>query len=329
VATEKPEVEDQPEEEPAQSDDGTEEPPSDEEEPEEDKAAAKADDEWSASAKARVAEETAKRKRANERADRVEGELSKTQARIAELEQSLSQVSGPSPTQDNPLIDIQNGVELDRLERQYEKIVDIDLNDTDDEGTIPLVVSKDKKGEPVWKKFTPEEVKVLQNKADRALRRDIPKRREYLSKREQATAQVVQIYPELSNPEDEFTQQVAYLARKVMSGEAMSDPEAAAWCAHAIKGYRVTMEELKSRADNNGKTSPAVRQIVESAKTKLAPTASRTRGSVERKADADLKQIEKEFETNPDDPSVQLRYTQAMLSKKNRSQIKRVEQVSG
>ena len=252
---------------------------------------------WPDSAKARVAEETEKRRRANDRADRVEAELQKAQALVAQLQASVSKNTGPRPTEENPLIDIQDTVSLDRLEREYENVLDIDKSKTNEDGLVPVFVERDEEGKPVYKFLTQEQVEYAQRKAERALRKDIPRRREYLVQRSQNDAKAFQVYPELGKPETDFSKEVAYLAHQVLSGNAQNNPELLVWIGHAIYGYHKKMEELKG---SNGKVvEEPVKELVRSARTPIAPTASRTRSLVERRTVADQKQAKAKFEKEP------------------------------
>lgn len=273
-------------EETSESDDESkvEEKSDDEKEKEEQPAAKK--DEWPPSAKERVAEETAKRKRANERADKAE-------ALVAQYQAQLAQTVAPKPTEDNPFADIQDVNALDNLERSYEKT--IDLADENPDGAIDVVIGRDKDGKEIRRDFTPEELVNLRKKADKAIRKFIPERKEYLGQRAIADAQAVEVYPELKDPESDFAKAAAFLANKLLSGEIQKAPDILVWIGHAVKGYQ---DSLKRNGNSDAQVkSPEAKRIVESAKTRVAPTPTRSRQFVERGASsANLDKVTKKFE---------------------------------
>lgn len=264
----------------------TEEKPEEpkEEESEEEKVAAKKGDEWPDSAKQRVAEETAKRKRANDRADKAE-------ALAMQLQQQLAQASAPVPTEDNPFIDVQDVNTLDRLERSYEKT--IDLADENPEGAEDILVGRNPDGSEIRKDFTAEQLSMLKRKAEKAIRKQIPERRTYLQQRAVNDAQALEMYPELKDPESELAKVTSYFMQKILTGEAQRDPTLAIYCGHAAKQYLASLQR-------NGKETPAVKspeakKVIESARQKLAPTPTKTRSLPEsRSSSSELARAKKE-----------------------------------
>ena len=268
---------------------------------------------WPDSAKARVSEETEKRKRAQLRADRAETEITKAQARVAELEAQLANSSGPLPTHDNPLVDIQDSIALDRLERVYEKLEETDLDQRNEDDTITVPVDIGRDGKFIYRKVAPEEAKLAQKRADRVLRKDIPRRREYLTQRAQIDANAAEFYPDLKDGNHEFTKIVNQLTNQVLSGQSMNSPEVKLWAAHAVYGLIKRNEELKAAQAGKNGDSP-VKQIVEASKQKIAPSTPRTRATVELRSGADIKRAEKQFEQNPNDREAAEAYIGAVLS---------------
>src|SRR5262245_3504741 len=278
---------------------------------------------WPQSAKVRVAEESEKRRRANERADRAEAETAKREERIAELERSLAQAYGPQPDKDNPVVDIYDPKVLDRFEKIYEDIVDIDRSELNEDGMIDIVVARDQQGNPVRRQFTPEKFEVLQKRADRAIHKYIPRRREYLEGRQHYDGGAQEFYPDLANKEHPFTQSVEQLLAEVTSGRAMSNPQVKFWVANAIYGYNKRLEEAK--AFESAKADP-VKQVVASAQTKIAPTAPRTRASGERKPGVDLAKAREKFMQNKGSEEAELAYLRALRSQ--RSQTNKIQPVA-
>lgn len=277
---------------PAEGDEPTEE---EKEEPEL-KPAAKGEP-WPDSAKARVAEESEKRKRANERAERIEAELVEARKERDEARRQLSQASGPMPTPDNPLIDIQEPIVLDRLERVYELLEEVDIDKVNEDGTVTVPAAIGQDGKIVYQNIDPDQARLAQKRADRVLRKDIPNRRKYLTERARIDAGATEWYPDLNNPDHEFTRTVNQLTGQVLNGSAMQSPDIKFWVANAVYGYMKRNEESQA-SNGNGKNS-GVKAIVDASKQKRAPTASRTRATVERQSSADLATVTKEYEKNP------------------------------
>lgn len=270
---------------------------------EEEAATSEKKDEWPASAKQRVAEETDKRKRAIDRAEEAE-------AKLVEYEQRIAQLSGPRPTEDNRFADVQDLASLDRLERSFEKT--IDLADDDPEALVEQLVKleKERTGIDPLERFTAEQlVSMAKRKADKALRREIPDRRKYLNARATEDARAFEVYPELSK-QSEFTQQVQQLVYRLLTGQAQRESDVLIWAARAVRGYQ---EELKR--NGNGNVDSTVKQIVKSSKQRIAPTPTRTRSVVERgSSGSSLASAQKELkEKRSEDAAVN--YVAALRSK--------------
>lgn len=236
-----------------------------EDEEEEEKPAAKKGDEWPDSAKQRVAEETAKRKRANERADKAE-------ALALELQTRLSKVVAPQPTEDDPFRDIQSIPELKKMEKSYEDAIDVldrAIDQAEVDGEAELAIG-DK-----TQKLTYAQLKEKRRQAEKSVRTFIPERRHYLEERAIADAQAVEVYPELKDPDSEFTQQCAVLAQRLFNGEAMKSPDVLVWIGHAVKGYRDSLQ--KNGKAETAMKSPEAERILKSSKQKIAPTPTKTR----------------------------------------------------
>lgn len=308
-----PEVQDEQTDEEDETEVATEEEP--EEEVEELKPAAEKDKLDKLVPLRDVVEERGKKQRANERAERAEAELAKAQADRDEARRQLSQAAGPMPTPDSPLIDIQDPIVLDRLERVYELLEETDIENVNEDGsvTVPSAIGAD--GKIVYAKIDPEQARLALKRADRVLRKDIPNRRKYLAERAQIDADAQQWYPDLKNGDHEFTRLVNDLTGKVLNGTAMSDPQVKFWAANAVYGFMKRKEE--SQAKNGKGTQRDVKTVVDASKRKFAPTASRTRAVVERKTSADLAAIEKRFMENPDDRDAAAAYAGAILGGKN------------
>ena len=245
--------------------------------PEVEKPEAKKGDEWPSSAKERVAEETAKRKRANERADIAHAEVERLRA---QLQQNLA----PKPTEDDPFKDVLDPNALDRFEASYEKAIELaDEYPAEQypDGVEGVVVGKNPDGTDKTATFTADKLREIKRKAEKAIRKFIPERRSYLQQRAVADQRAAEIYPELKDPDSDFTKAVATLAQSLMTGQAMKAPDILEWIGHAVKGYQMKIQE-----NGHGKAakvkSPEAKKIVHAAQTKIAPTPTRSRSFVER-----------------------------------------------
>jgi hypothetical protein len=269
IGLEPPKAEAKPEPE-AEPEPEVEEEPSETEEPEteeEVKPAAKGD---KLVPLREVLEEREKKKRANARAEAAEQQA-------AQLQAQLQQVVSPQPTEDDPFKDINDFAALDRLEKSYEKAVD--LADENPEGAEGVVVGRDNTGQPVRRDFEAAELVAMRKKAEKAIRKFIPERRTYLQQRAVADAEAAKLYPEFTDPSSEFTQAAAVLAQRLVSGEAAKDPTLLVWIGHAVRGWQMSQKEQNS---NGAVKSPGAKKIVDAARQKVAPTATRTRSFVER-----------------------------------------------
>lgn len=218
-----------------------------------------------------VLAEREKKKRANERAEQAE-------AYAAQLQAQLQQVAVPQPTEDDPFRDVNDFAALDRLERSYEKAVD--LADENPEGAIEVVVGKDATGQPIKRDFPPEELAAMRKKAEKAIRKFIPERRSYLQQRAVADAEAAKRYPELQDPNSEFYKAAAILANNLLTGRASKEPDVLIWIARAVKQYQTELQE--QRNGNGAVKSPEGRKIVQAARQKVAPAPTRTRTLGER-----------------------------------------------
>jgi hypothetical protein len=276
------------------------------------KVAAKKDD-WPDSAKQRVAEETAKRKRANERAEKAE-------AIAAQLQQQVQQIVAPRPVEDDPFRDINDINELDRLEGSYEKAVD--LADDNPEGAVDVVIGRDRDGKEIKRDFAPDELLAMRKKADKAIRKFIPERRTYLQQRAAADEQAVQLYPELQDPQSEVAQVAGQIAYAILNGYAPKDPSLLIWIGRAVKGYQ--LEQQANGKSPNVKT-PEAKRIVESARQKIAPAPVRSRPSPERRtSSADLDKATNELKEKGSTDAGE-KYVAALFSQRGSSSRKALE----
>jgi len=218
-------------------------------------------------------------------------------------------------------LDVHDDDALDRLERSYEQA--IDLAEEDPQALVEQIVQKD--GEKILEKFSPEQlVAMAKRKAEKALRKFIPERRTYLQQRAIADAQALEVYPELKDPDSEFTKNASILAQQLLTGNILKAPDLLVWIGHAIKGYQ---DSLKRNGNSTTQVkSPEAKRIVESARTTVAPTPTRTRSFVERgTSSVNLEKATKKFEETKSQESAE-QLVAAIFAQ--RGQSKRVEPLS-
>ncbi len=271
----------------------------------------------------RIAEESEKRRRANSDAETLRSDLQAARTEAQQYQQQLAQASAPRPTPNAPLADIYDEPSLRRVEDSYEKI--LEFAELNRDGATDVVVGRDKDGNPVKQDFTPEEVAQLRLKADRALRRDIPQRRQLLVARAQMDAQALEIYPELKDAQNPMTQEVlAVLKTNPMVAEVLG-PEALIWIGHALKGREAFLKSRNGNGTGTARTDSAQR-IVKAATQKIAPTQPKTRSFTERRSGSDLAQLNQRLEEEGSEEAG-LEYLNALSSK--RGSAKELKPIGG
>lgn len=216
------------------------------------------------------------------------------EAKAAQLEAQLASTSAPPPTADNPFADVYDPAQLTKFEDTYEKILEFSEKNRD--GAENVLVGREPNGTEIRKDLTAEEVADMRYKADRALRKDIPQRRALLAERAKADAVALEIYPELQDSQSDMTKEAIAILKANRQLETVLGPEALIWIGHAIKGRNAYLSQ-------NGKTtatrSDAATRIETAARTKIAPTPTKSRSGIERKG-SDLAALNKKFEKRGD-----------------------------
>ena len=268
-----------------------------------------------------VVEERAKKRRANERAEKAEAEMVQARNRIMELERALVQAAAPKPNRNEPVVDIQDLGILEGFTSEYREIIATDPREAvNEDGTIRCPAGRDANGQRKYQNLEREDFELVQKRAQNALLLDIPERRKFLADRAIADNEAVKRYPDLTKPDSDFAKTAGYLAYQIVSGRARNEPDLLQWVARAVRGY-----QLEQKAIGTGPSG--VSRIVESSQTKLAPSAPRTRGIVERKAGADTAKAERELEQRGDQESA-LAYLTALRTPRP-SGARSVGRVSG
>lgn len=282
------------------SEEESEETEAEEEAETEEKPEAKKGQEWPDSAKARVAEETAKRKERTIERDKAIARAQKAEEENLALKEQLQGATRPVPTPQNPYSDVYDETSIRKAEREAEKI--IEFCETHREGAYDIAVGKNEDGTPKKEDFTPEQITKMKLTAERALRRDIPERRQYLSERARMDAAAVEAYPDYKDENSELVKFAGQTLRNIPQLEQLIGPEVLAWIGHAYRGREVFLEEQKGKGKNgNG----SVRKILESKETKLAPSRIKQRGDVKESGQVNVAPAIKKMQESGSDEDME------------------------
>jgi hypothetical protein len=316
-ATEETETETEPETEDETEGDGQEQRPAAVERKsiEDQIAEAKAKGEKPAWYLTRIAEESDKRRRKDSELETVRSDLAAARQEAQAYQAQLAQASAPRPTPQQPLADLYTEPDIQRVEQSYEKI--LEFAETNRDGATDVVVGRDKDGNPIKQDFSPEEIAQLRVRSERALRKDIPLRRQFIAARAQADSAALEAYPEFKDPKNPMTQEAIAVLKMNPQLEQIVGPEILVWIGHALKG-RDTFLKRSSVNGKNGNTE--TRKIVESATQRIAPTPPKTRSSFERKSGADLAQLNKQLEENGDEESA-MKLLEATFASRGRAKV--------
>jgi len=281
----------------------TEIPAETEEPPEEEPAAAEGH--WPPSASKRVAEETAKRKKHQSRADQAESERNHWMGVAQDLKVKLEEASLPKPTRDDPLADVFDQAGLNTAKSNYLQIKEaatraLDENPTDTE--IDVQVGKNDKGEPILQTFTRKQLSDMRLNAENALSNLIPERQAILVEREKYDVEAVRIFPQFA--ENDGNNAWAGFVRQTLHDHPTlrKVPKIAIWLGATLVGAQVTDERLKKQPDRNGQSSEA-REILaaSSQKFKSAPAVStgRVASQTTPRRGADVEAARKAMKARP------------------------------
>lgn len=261
----------------------------------------------------RISEESAKRRDRTEDAATERLARAKAEEKVQQLEAQLAKTSGPVPTAKEPFADIYDEVGLKKLENQYEEILKFTKKNRDGAEGVKI-------GEEV-KDLDAEAIADMEYKADKALRKDLPARRQYLVERSRADAAAMEVYPEFQDPNSDMTKEAIGILRARPELETILGPEVLIWIGNALTGRKALMAR-------NGKAKPVetpAEQIQHASKTKIAPTPTRSRSMFERKG-PDIKAAKKTLEERGDNESAEA-LIGAILERGASGAAKRVEHI--
>lgn len=252
--------------------------------------------------------------------------LEKAEQRVQELEGMLSKQSGPQPTREQPFANVWDRDELKKLENTYEELLKVaTLHPNGVEG---VVVGKNKDGSDIVEDWDADKIAEIRYNSDRALRKDIPARRQdldqrdrFLVERRKADAVALDKYPEFKDADNPMTQKAITIIKQNPNLEYVLGPEILTWVARALKG-----EELEAKRNgSNGTVGDAAQRIVQSAGTRIAPSVTKTRSVPDRKG-ADVASAKQTLEKRGDQESGEA-LVSSILSQR-RGTAKRIEHVA-
>lgn len=267
----------------------------------------------------RIAEQSATLGKRTER-------LEKAEQRVQELEGMLSKQSGPQPTREQPFANVWDRDELKKLENTYEELLKVaTLHPNGVEG---VVVGKNKDGSDIVEDWDADKIAEIRYNSDRALRKDIPARRQdldqrdrFLVERRKADAIALDKYPEFKDADNPMTQKAITIIKQNPNLEYVLGPEILTWVARALKG-----EELEAKRNgSSGAVGDAAQRIVQSAGTRIAPSVTKTRSVPDRKG-ADVASAKQNLEKRGDTESGEA-LVSSILSQR-RGTAKRIEHVA-
>ena len=231
----------------------------------------------------RISEESAKRRERTEALERAQSEAQQLRAQLA-------QASAPRPTASNPFADIYDEPGLQKLEAQYEKVLEFAEKNRD--GAEGVLIGTAKDGAEIRRDLTPDEVAEMRYKADKALRKDLPLRRAFLSQRYDQDRKAIEAYPDLAKADTDLCQNVVGTLQRIPQLESVVGPDVAIWIADAFAGRAARLS--KNGNGSNGKTPSTASVIAKSAQTRIAPT--KTSRSIPERKGTDLAAAKKRLE---------------------------------
>jgi hypothetical protein len=261
--------------------------------------------EWDPEAKARVAEETRKRKERTIERDAEKKRADIAEAKVAQLEERVKTTVPVrvNPTAQDPLSDVTNPTELAASKAQWEEL--LEFSETHRDGAEGIVVGKDANGNDILKDYSAEELTAMRLKAGRILRENIPHKEVYLKDRQQLDTAAREIYPEMfdeSKPEHQLYQN---LVQQMPGLQQFSDADL--WIGRAIRGFKAEAIEAGRRARGEKAPSKTVAALTRK-QPPLAPAAVKTGASrapaANRGDDVDVSKAKERVQTGGGDEAL-------------------------
>lgn len=296
---------------------------------------------WPQSAKARVAEESTKRKEWRKKAEAAEEVRGKQAAKIAELSQKLQQqrpVQIAPGTTTGALDDVEDAQQLPQIEKDATEL--LNFCDRYPQGVDEVLIGRDKEGKEIRRSYTPEQIGELRIYA-RGRKEAAPKREKFLQERagyeglarklysdkERTTAGLTPIGRELVFDENgELTNDAKIIMQQMPSLLGFSD--GLVNIARYLRGLMLEQQDLQQLAGNAAPTPKVDPKIAPFVRPQgpIAPTPPKARTPAPTPAPANgaqenavaVAEAEKNaIESNMDDASL-LNLTDLLLNQNKR-----------
>jgi hypothetical protein len=239
----------------------------------------KDEDEWSESAKVRVAQEKEKRITRTRERDEARAELQELKGQVETLQTQLRSATRPM-LPNEPLSDVYDESSLRKAEAEYEDLLVFAEENRD--GAFDVLVGKDAKGNEIRRDFSAKDIVKLRVTAERALRKDVPQRRQYLAARSQMDAEALKVYPQFKDRNSPWSQEASMLLQTVPELERV--PDVLVWIGHALRGRDAFVKELEARKNGEPpeKVEADAKRIMSARRTPKAPSIPSDRGFSQR-----------------------------------------------
>ncbi len=275
--------------------------------------AEKVKEDWPEDARARVIEEANKRrKRTEERDTALQTAEQAKQAALywkAQAEQLNQQIQTRpiTPTEADPLADVQDGRTLNQAVKQYEELLEFSRLHPD--GVEDLLLGRDAQGNEIRQTYTKEQCAKMGVDAEKVLRRFVPLKANQLQQQAVMAEEARKVYPEMwSNPET--NRDVNNILAQLP--ELRRYPDYLIGIGDMIMGRNLRLSKSngsKESANGNGvkPLSKSAKAILSQPKVKPAPgiAKSRSMGSIEQTSNSEIEAAKKEMQEKNTDEAME------------------------
>ncbi len=275
----------------------------------EEEEAVQAREEWPEDAKARVAAETAKRRKRTEERDKALNAYNQAltaaqqwQAQAQQLNVQLQQKK-ITPTARDPLADVLDVQQLEEARRQYDELLafaERGLADPDKAQNILLGATAT--GEEIRESYTPAQLVDMKLNAQR-VKELIPAKYNLFQRTAAANAEALRLYPQLQT-DPEWNQRATIMLQQMP--ELRRQPDHLLWIGHALAG-----EKMLVQRNGNGAQKKTLSEVAEKLKNqpkfKTAPGIAKSRSPVANEATSSsrIEAAKKAMKENPSDESLE------------------------
>lgn len=209
--------------------------------------------EWPEEALNRIHKKTAQLETEREQHEATKEALAQREEELAILREQATQAPPLPVTQDNVLVNVNSAEELARVESELEHIHEWTvLNPQGGDYEHPY---KDKDGQPIVQTFDETEARRIRIAADKALRKAVPARQQFLAQRSEFDSVAREDFPEVFDGKSE----AAKLATKVLKTVPVfaQFPDGMIHLGLYTKALLEYQKQRQTKANGNGKTDPA------------------------------------------------------------------------